>query len=298
MLGGAALLAEPVLGAATPTGYKSAAWYAAVEGESLPLSEVPAQERAEAIAHLGRSLDAIVDLVSEVPFGAWLRAAFIVPTADSIRVIDGKAVLVNWGFVPANLPQTGAALEKHFVDTIGTLVGWSGLPRINEAGEVEVPRLGPPVRPAHEPPPVPAAPTAASETAPSVPPPPPSAAVPPPAGPCSAAIPHLHRWVRCPCHLGHRNGWHRCGHRDADLGLLLQPLLHAPAIRARLRIRRQRGKGLGGEASVGRRRRLIAVRTVTGDGGLMTGAGLLLPKSSPVNVAGRGSQSVIVAKRP
>ena len=131
--GAAALLAEPVLGAATPTGYKSAAWYAAAQGESLPLSEVPAQERAEAIAHLGRSLDAIVDLVSEVPFGAWLRAAFIVPTAESIRVIDGKAILVNWGFVPASLPQTDEALEKHFVDTIGTLIGWSGLPRINPA---------------------------------------------------------------------------------------------------------------------------------------------------------------------
>jgi len=45
------------------------------------------------------------------------------------------------------------------------------------------------VRPAHEPPPVPAAPTAASETAPSVPPPPPSAAVPPPAGPTVVVVP-------------------------------------------------------------------------------------------------------------
>ena len=109
--GGAALLTEPVLGAATPTGYKSATWYAAGEGESLPLGEVSAQERADAIAHLGRSLDAIVDLVGDVPFGPWLRAAFLVPNAESIRVIDGKAILVNWGFVPANLPQTEAALE-------------------------------------------------------------------------------------------------------------------------------------------------------------------------------------------
>ncbi len=185
--GGAALLTEPVLGAATPTGYKSATWYAAGEGESLPLGEVSAQERADAIAHLGRSLDAIVDLVGDVPFGPWLRAAFLVPNAESIRVIDGKAILVNWGFVPANLPQTEAALEKHFVDTIGKLIGWSGLPRLNAAGEVEVPRLAPPVRAAEELPPVAAPPAAAAEIAAPVPPP--SAAAPPPVRPAVVPAP-------------------------------------------------------------------------------------------------------------
>lgn len=140
MLDAASLFAEPVLGAATPTGFRNASWYSVGEGECIPLGDLPRAEQTAAIARLKRALNELADLIGEEPFGGWLRAAFVIPDSNCIRVIGGRPTLINWGFVPANLPQTDAALEQHFVNTIGDLVGWKGLPRRDETGRVEVPK--------------------------------------------------------------------------------------------------------------------------------------------------------------
>ena len=139
--GASSVMAEPVLGPPQDTGFKGAAWYAEGQGESLALSELSAQERQLVVEKLGEDFSAISDLFSDPSIGPMLRAAFMVPDVDSIRVIDGRAVLVNWGFVRASLLQTEAVLEKHFVDTLGSIIGWSGFPNVKPEGAV----VGPPL---------------------------------------------------------------------------------------------------------------------------------------------------------
>lgn len=124
----ASLFAEPVLGAATPTGYKSAAWYGASVEEPSSIQELTGIDRDVAVSKLRAALASLTGLANEAPFDGWLRAAIIVPNADSIRVADGNVTLINWGFVPANLPQTAEALERQFVSIVGTMVGLEGYP--------------------------------------------------------------------------------------------------------------------------------------------------------------------------
>jgi hypothetical protein len=132
------VLAEPVLGPPQNRGFKGAAWYAEGQGESLTLSELSAQERQLVVDDLRNNLHAISDLFSDKSIGPMLRSAIMIPDAESNRVIDGRAVLVNWGFVPASLSQTEAALEKHFVETLGSIIGWFGFPDVHPEGADEV----------------------------------------------------------------------------------------------------------------------------------------------------------------
>ncbi len=80
-----------------------------------------------AVSKLRADLASLAALLDEAPYDGWLRAAIVVPNLDAIRVADGNVSLINWGFVPANLPQTAEALERQFVSTIGTLVGLEDL---------------------------------------------------------------------------------------------------------------------------------------------------------------------------
>src|SRR5262245_44812322 len=53
----AALFAEPVLGAPTPTGFKSAAWYGSLTGEPVALAELSGAEHADAVATLRANME-------------------------------------------------------------------------------------------------------------------------------------------------------------------------------------------------------------------------------------------------
>lgn len=135
----ATLFAEPVLGAATPTGFKSAAWYGVLTGEPVPLGQLSGAAHADALATLRQGMEALARLFADDSLRSWLRAAFIIPSPDSILVADKRVLLVNWGFVPANLPQTEEALERQFVQGIGGILGWQGFPRPSGAGPVAIP---------------------------------------------------------------------------------------------------------------------------------------------------------------
>lgn len=131
----ASLFAEPVLGAATPTGYKSAAWYGVSVEEPASVQELTGIDRDVAVSKLRADLASLAALLDEAPYDGWLRAAIVVPDLDAIRVADGNVSLINWGFVPANLPQTADALERQFVSTIGTLVGLETYPQGRPAND-------------------------------------------------------------------------------------------------------------------------------------------------------------------
>src|SRR5262245_21007035 len=76
--GAAALFAEPVLGAPTPTGFKSAAWYGSLTGEPLALGELSGVEHADAVAALRGSVEELVRKFADESQRSWLRAALIV----------------------------------------------------------------------------------------------------------------------------------------------------------------------------------------------------------------------------
>ena len=102
--GAAALFAEPVLGAPTPTGFKSAAWYGSLTGELVPLAELSGVEHADAVATLRASMEELARKFADELLGNWLRAAFIVAHPDSILVAEKRVLLVNWGLGAAQCP--------------------------------------------------------------------------------------------------------------------------------------------------------------------------------------------------
>lgn len=136
------LFAEPVLGAATPTGFKNAAWYGAVGSEPTKLTDLTGAARTVALENLGKSAEALLPLFADPSLRSWLRAAFMIPDQDCVRVWENRVILVNWGFVPAAIPQTDAELEQHFTKTLGALLGWEGLPKVVDSHHVTVERSG------------------------------------------------------------------------------------------------------------------------------------------------------------
>ena len=108
-------------------------------GEPVALAELSGVEHDDAVATLRASMEELAGKFADEPLRNWLRAAFIVAHPDNILVAEKRVLLVNWGLVPANVPQTNEALERQFLQGIGGVLGWRGFPRLSAAGQAKIP---------------------------------------------------------------------------------------------------------------------------------------------------------------
>jgi hypothetical protein len=117
----AALLAEPQHN----TQNDSVDWYAAGQGPATPLAELPAEEADALRARAGELARDIQNLAAglttdaqarQALAGQMLRLALQHPESEDLWRVDGRPVLINWGFAPGSgsaqpqdLPRRGPA---------------------------------------------------------------------------------------------------------------------------------------------------------------------------------------------
>ena len=101
----AALLAEPQHDA----GGNTVDWYAQGQGPARPVKDLPESEAGDMTARAGSLAADIVRLATSLSAdaqarqalsGQLLRQALQHPSTDDLWVVDGRPVLINWGFAP------------------------------------------------------------------------------------------------------------------------------------------------------------------------------------------------------
>ncbi len=95
----AGLFAEPVITPPSASLPGSVAWYADLQGVAEQLFTLPADRRAGPEVALRAALQAMAPLLNDPEAGPLLRRALAIPSADSILVVGGMALLTNWGVV-------------------------------------------------------------------------------------------------------------------------------------------------------------------------------------------------------
>ena len=109
----AALFAEPISGAG------AISWYGEAAGEPQPLPTLSSARRAEAEAALTRQLQALEPLLDDAEIGPLLRRALVLPSADSILVLDGQIILTGWGLAAREIAEDPAALTAQLRRIMG-----------------------------------------------------------------------------------------------------------------------------------------------------------------------------------
>jgi hypothetical protein len=119
----ALLLAEPVSLSATRAGTARVAWFAAADGDAVPLTSLGSSE-AEQLNHKVELLLQDIRILADAlehegdasrELGRLLRDAIIFPGGDSIWSLDGRPVLVDWGYrktEDSNTPVTRSGMLK------------------------------------------------------------------------------------------------------------------------------------------------------------------------------------------
>ena len=119
------LFAEPALGPVTDQGLRNAAWYARFAGAAVPLPQLSDDERQQAEEKLRAKLAALEPVLRKSEMGALLGRALLIPNLDSVVVVGGETVLINWGMVPESVGDDPALQAQHFHDTLGRFAGFS-----------------------------------------------------------------------------------------------------------------------------------------------------------------------------
>ncbi|MCA3281570.1 MAG: trypsin-like peptidase domain-containing protein [Roseomonas sp.] len=109
----AALFAEPIAGAG------AISWYGEAAGEPQPLPSLSSARRAEAEAALTRQLQALEPLLDDAEIGPLLRRALVLPSADSILVLDGQVILSGWGLAAREIAEDPTALAAQMRRVLG-----------------------------------------------------------------------------------------------------------------------------------------------------------------------------------
>lgn len=147
------LFAAPVLGKQTDAGFRQVSWYAQLQGNVASLSELQGPDREAAEGRLRDQMRRLKPLLDDADAGGLLRRALVIPGLESVAVIFGNAVLINWGLAPAAAVADDDALARHWSATLGpyatfALSSLEPQPQIGNtvpAGPVTAPALQPAV---------------------------------------------------------------------------------------------------------------------------------------------------------
>ncbi len=115
----AQLFAEPIVTWGNGEAGGSISWYADADGDVSPLHATPAERRARLEATLRATLARLLLLRSDPVIGPLLTHALVVADEDSVLAVGDRVVLVNWGLIPADRPDTPAGLAAQFEATLG-----------------------------------------------------------------------------------------------------------------------------------------------------------------------------------
>ncbi|WP_169732870.1 S1 family peptidase [Azospirillum halopraeferens] len=126
------LFAQPLPGSSGADGV-TIAWYTRLTGQGRRLVDLDGEAAADAEARLRTRLAAIAPLLRNPDVAPLLGAALLINDLDSIRVIDGEPVLVNWGAAPPPAATDAAARTAHYQQTLGRYLPLDQAPPISVA---------------------------------------------------------------------------------------------------------------------------------------------------------------------
>ncbi|MCA3423271.1 MAG: trypsin-like peptidase domain-containing protein [Roseomonas sp.] len=246
----AALFAEPIAGAG------AISWYGEATGEPEPLPTLSSARRAEAEATLTRQLQALEPLLDDAEIGPLLRRALVLPSADSLLVLDGQVILTGWGLSARDIAEDPAALAAQLRRVMGPYS--QRLAAVPDGFLTNAAMAAPP--PAAPAAPPPAAPRAAAPPPPPPPPVPAMAAAPrAPFGGATWLIPLLAIVALIFLALGFWLAWSQM-QRDLAGRQQTVSIVDDAATRNAIRLQRETNEAL--ERDLERMRRLAATPNV------------------------------------
>ena len=135
----AALFAEPVLPSGVAGAGTAVSWYCSRDGNVTELDAIDEVARRRIVRKLTARLAALAPALRDAAIGpaagTWLNVA---DPADIVSV-GGEPVLVNWGFLPADVRADPAARRDHFARTLGRFAPDLPVPPVEAALPTETP---------------------------------------------------------------------------------------------------------------------------------------------------------------
>ena len=129
----AKLFAEPLLSRGNDSSPPSVSWYCDDPGEPVQLGKLAGKSRRDAEARLSELLQRLRPLLSEPDIGPLIGAALFQTGADSIYVVNGQPVLINWGILPSTAFENKESRQSHFNKTLGRFLPLANPPPIAPA---------------------------------------------------------------------------------------------------------------------------------------------------------------------
>lgn len=166
----AALFAQPVATRDAAGKARSVSWYASRRGNIQTWRDLDLDAQAAARSQVAAAMQQIVRMLDDPEAGEDLRRWVNLPSlADSLHLVGGRAVLVNWGLLPDSAVSDLAERERLFRAGLGSIAPWAELPPLLEDGpELPVRGAGRTGMPAGSSVPTPAPAAVLNEPAPAV----------------------------------------------------------------------------------------------------------------------------------
>jgi hypothetical protein len=115
----ASLFAEPVRPSRPDPANPQMTWYTPLDGQMLDLATIDEVARRPIISLLRRRLEQLKPVLNDPDLGPVVAAWLNITSPNDLLSVGGNPVLLNWGYLPQDVAQSGIMREAHFADTIG-----------------------------------------------------------------------------------------------------------------------------------------------------------------------------------
>ncbi len=133
----ATVLAEPVFSRGNDETPPTVSWYVPWQGEGRRLAALGDEQRNRAESILTERLIALASLIDDPDYGPLVGAALHIGSSDSIWVVDGNPVLIDWGTIPADAARSRQRRDRHFAQTLGQFLPMRAAPPLNASEMLE-----------------------------------------------------------------------------------------------------------------------------------------------------------------
>lgn len=117
----AGVLAEPLISYGNGEVATSISWYAAYEGNAVPITSLDPTRREAAESLLKARIDAINTVIARSSESRMLAAALYFPSPSDVYVIGREPVISNWGVVPEGSMDSDTRRRAAFTAGLGAL---------------------------------------------------------------------------------------------------------------------------------------------------------------------------------
>ena len=115
----ASLFAEPVRPNRPDQANPQMTWFTPLDGQMLDLGTIDEMARRPVTSLFSRRLEQLKPILSDPKFGPVVASWLNITSPADLLSVGGNPVLINWGYLPEQVAQSGIGREAHFAETIG-----------------------------------------------------------------------------------------------------------------------------------------------------------------------------------